>query len=640
MTLTQRVLAAALLPFLEPLLRVAVNLVNIVWLKAFLRRAGAGRVLRLAIRSVIAGKVDLTTSTLANLVALQPTSGGLRYLHGYALAHLGQYRNGARELMAAIRYGYASGDAYFYLGLCLASAGDLRGAEGAYARCVGQQPGWAQALVNLAHIKLHLGHEAEGAELLRRAIAIDPAFSMAHQNFAALYDRYNYRPQPLDLEARPDVLLYDAYNVAGERAIHVGQGVRGIELFGKALQIQRRLAQGFRLPADLARVLEDLQLIDPALPIRLLPYEWTVQIGHIAMLDTYRKIQLLGWRPQANNLVLAPPGKVSNAAYLDCWRCHFAIVKDAALVDALFPYQRFIGDTFNGFLRQDGSGVSWPDMGAKAHIEWDRHGRAPLLELDKDLAARGRDALTALGMPRGAWFATLHVREGGYHLEHQASGQRHRNASIEDYLPAIRRVVEHGGWVVRVGDRSMKPLSPMPGVIDYPHSAAKSEWMDVFLCGAARFFIGTTSGLTNAVISFGTPCVLVNCLSNFSQLWNRRVLFALKPFWSEREARYLKLGEFTVPPTRWRIFDLKSLAEAGIAPTNNDAADILGVVEEMLGMLDSGTLESGREGRGATAFRAVMGDNTMWGNAHPSSWFFERHFDRFFGNPSKSTGRN
>jgi len=69
-----------------------------------------------------------------------------------------------------------------------------------------------------------------------------------------------------------------------------------------------------------------------------------------------------------------------------------------------------------------------------------------------------------------------------------------RNANISDYTDAMRAIVARGGWCIRVGDPTMRPLDPIPGVVDYARSSSKSDWMDLFLCARCRFFLGNTSG--------------------------------------------------------------------------------------------------------------------------------------------------
>ena len=85
---------------------------------------------------------------------------------------------------------------------------------------------------------------------------------------------------------------------------------------------------------------------------------------------------------------------------------------------------------------------------------------------------------------------------------------------MEDYFSSVKAITDAGGIVIRLGDKSMKKLPKMEGVIDYAHSPHKSQSMDIFLAANCRFVIGTTSGLTTVCLGFDTPMVLVNCISN------------------------------------------------------------------------------------------------------------------------------
>ncbi|MGH6804388.1 MAG: TIGR04372 family glycosyltransferase, partial [Methyloceanibacter sp.] len=557
-----------------------------------------------------------------------PDVADFYYLRGHVAAVLNDPDPAIRDLTKAINSGYDYADAHFYLAMALSNVTRNTESIAHYEIALEKEPKWAQAMINLAHLKLWYGAEDAAVDLLRKAIQIEPAFSMPHQNLAARYERASYKPTALDLEGRRELLLYDAYNFAAERALHVGMGnYKGVRLWTRALQIQKEIARDFSLPEEIVAVLKKIPGIDWTRPFRILPYEWVTQIGHIGMLDTYYKIQALGWRPAANLLLLAPKKKVVNRAYLAEWAKYFHIISDEKLVDALFPYQRYIGDCFNAYLLEDGTGVSWPDMGARAHIAWDEQHRPPLLTLSEQHVEKGRAMLESMGMTRNAWFACLHNREGGFHRESIASIQGHRNATITDYLPAVRLIVDHGGWVVRMGDPTMTPLPLMEHVIDYAHSPTRRDWMDIFLCGAARFFIGTTSGLINAVISFRTPCVLVNCVSNFSQLWNEKVLFALKLFWSEREQRYLKLPEITNDPIRSRIFNIRTLNDLGVVPINNSPGEILSTVAELMEELEHPAEASDRRKTsvGVRAWEATMRNNSFFGGGRPSRKFMDQH---------------
>ena len=100
-----------------------------------------------------------------------------------------------------------------------------------------------------------------------------------------------------------------------------------------------------------------------------------------------------------------------------------------------------------------------------------------------------------------------------------------------------------------MGDPSMTPLPQMDNVLDYAHSQAKSDWMDVFLCGRCRFFIGLASGLSQVAARFGVPCVYVNWISNVLPAFSGRDLYIPKLFWSGPTTATCPLPKCTTRPT-------------------------------------------------------------------------------------------
>src|SRR5262249_18421853 len=155
----------------------------------------------------------------------------------------------------------------------------------------------------------------------------------------------------------------------------------------------------------------------------------------------------------------------------------------------------------------------WAHAAARSQIAWAEAKRPPIVAIDAALRKRGRALLRRAGIAAD-WFVALHIREGGYHGDGSGTTRQHRSANVSDYFDGIAQITSRGGAVVRLGDKSMTPLRDLPGVFDYAHSEIKSAEMDLFLCAEARFFFGTTSGLTSAAQALGTPMLLVNCISN------------------------------------------------------------------------------------------------------------------------------
>ena len=133
------------------------------------------------------------------------------------------------------------------------------------------------------------------------------------------------------------------------------------------------------------------------------------------------------------------------------------------------------------------------------------------LQLTSELNAKGLEEIAKLGLGPDDWFVILHVRETGYRGETISNTQESwRNADVCDYIPACLKIVEAGGVVIRMGDKSMKPLPHIPNVIDYAHSPLKTALLDVYLCAKAAFALGTASGVYAVAQFFGTPCILTN----------------------------------------------------------------------------------------------------------------------------------
>ncbi|MGZ0080397.1 TIGR04372 family glycosyltransferase [Methylomonas sp. YC3] len=484
------------------------------------------------------------------------------------------------------------------------------------------EPKNADASYNLALTNLIFGDIDVAVELIMNAIKLDVKYAMPHQNLAARYDREGWKPTALDLTGINDLHLYDACHYLGQLLVNHGNSKKGLEIFGIAMAAQDRLSKEIKLPIDLVDKLKEIQQFDPDKPIRIMPYEWVTQIGHIGMIDALLKMQRLGIRPDCNWILLAPRSKVANYDFLKCFDRYLVIIEDIDFINALFPYQRICGEQFNCYINEQGQSIDWSDAAARAFIEWDQRELGPLISADPLVVKRGRDKLHALGVPQNTWFAVLHVRSSGFYGEGFGFIQSHRNSPLNSYIPAIQRIHKEGGWVIRIGDPSMPKLESMPMTIDLAHSPYRSREFDVYLWSHARFFLGTTSGPTNAVISFNTPTLLVNCVSNYAQSWNNRVLFVLKPFWSKHEGRLLKMREAFTPEMRSKMFNIDSMNAGGFYPVSNSAEDILDATEEVLDFLNRDGLPKMRD---SDLLAGAGCEPWLWGNAHPCATYFKKN---------------
>ncbi len=431
------------------------------------------------------------------------------------------------------------------------------------------------------------GDETLAKRCFEQSVALNKSSVMAHQNYAARYHEDAYKPQEWELDKAGELLIYDTLcQHAEELAIMQGKFQEGFAVYVQWLAYQDKITKGKSLPDDLQKNLEALSpRFDPALPTYILPYEWVTQIGHFGSLDAYLKRAILGEMPRANHVLLAPKRKVCNQAALACFDDLMIVVREDKLVNQLFPYQRYFGECFRVTRGSQGP-EDWTRAAARAQIQWNREQRPTLLKINGEAQALGRGELRKLGVPDGAWYVGLHVREGGFYKESKGTTNEYRNANIEDFFAGIREITARGGYVIRLGDSSMQTLPPMERVVDYPHTSSKSEQMDIFLLATSRFIIGTTSGLTSMAQAFGTPMLLINCISSDWQFWHHETDFLLKRLWSRSQERYLSIGETFRQPLHGTLIQSHLIESQGYEPHANTPEEISAAMRYKLDMLE------------------------------------------------------
>jgi len=291
-------------------------------------------------------------------------------------------------------------------------------------------------------------------------------------------------------------------------------------------------------------------------------------------------------------LLLDSKAKINNPCYLNYWRKYITVISDPLLVKLLTPLEDSLTVLIDFSVSFYERPLTCFRAIAEVREQWINEDRPPLLILSKEDEERGWDCLGALGVPKDAWFVCLHVKETGWN-EH-GSTEDYRNADISTYSLAIKAVVDAGGWVIRMGDPSMTPLPEMPHVIDYAHSDAKSDWMDIFLSAKCRFSIGTSSGFFNVGQAFGVPAVLTNFLPTHAIYYlSRRNIFLPRLCWSKNENHTLSFSELFSPPFSMSLTQ-RNYDRKGLTVIENTPEEIRGAVEEMLERFN-GTLQYNEE---------------------------------------------
>jgi len=320
---------------------------------------------------------------------------------------------------------------------------------------------------------------------------------------------------------------------------------------------------------------------------RFLDQFWAGGFGHLAQMDYFVKHQILEGSTLADSVLYVPRGfPIPNKFLLDLWRPFLHVVEDEADLPMPLGALNALSFYFLAPRLFDGTTVHLWEIGAKTYRRWEDEKRGPLLKLDSETESRGWQILEKNGIPRDAWFVALHVREARSKKFH-ADLHNVLNANITDYLPAIEEITRRGGWVIRMGDPSMTALPAGLNVFDYCKSDHRSDWMDIFLCASASFFMGTSSGPAYVPTDFGVPCVHTNWWPPAQRPWHSNDIFIPKLYRKIADGRVLSLSQSLREPFGYcnSISYLKKTQDVEVL--DNSADDIRDAVIEMLERMEN-----------------------------------------------------
>jgi putative glycosyltransferase (TIGR04372 family) len=484
-------------------------------------------------------------------------------------------------------------------------------ASDGYRLAVAVKPNSAGAYYRLGKALSQLNRLDEAISSLRKAVSLRSDFAEAHAQMAKTLIKLGRFDEAFAaweqvFQLKPD--WPEVYDRIQNAFYFCGQTWAARSIMQRVLDARNDFARKSQLDKLGIRFLRD----------------FPTAIGHIALLDSYVKMGILGQRSPARPILLVHP-RLANPCYLDYWRRYLPdMVTDPAAVELLSPFAKYLEDHI--FVVKDSSGnqrMGGKDYGGvglqmSIQAQWEAEGRGPLLTLTDSDNDRGWQCLQTLGVPPDAWFVGLHVREG------RTTQRGARDADIRTYRMAIESIVARGGWVIRMGDPSMTPMLPIPHAIDYVHSAVYSDWMDVFLWAKCRFFIATTSGPAFVPPTFGVPCVATNWFPLLFRRWFGQDIYIPKLLWSESEERFLTFAE-ALSSGVGNAESLDFLSSVGIRVIDNTPEEIDEAVVEILERLD-GTLRYSDEDEQLQArFNTMWASNAFLANGRIGRAFLRKY---------------
>jgi len=363
------------------------------------------------------------------------------------------------------------------------------------------------------------------------------------------------------------------------------------------------------------------------LPYRVLDETWVRHIGDAATLDYVIKRDVLEGRPAQDIILYAPSeGRIGNRFLVQQLTQRLRLVERADELPFAAPALGALHYHYQFPRQADGSTAFFWDVAAGAQRRWQKEGRRPLLEFPPEVATRGLALLEKAGVPRGAWFVALHVRDIVW--RGATSGlQAIRNADTASYLPAIDEITRRGGFVVRMGDADAPRLPPHAPVIDYCRSDMRSDWMDIFLLARSRFVLGSASGPVFVPPLYGVPSVLTNWWPPGMRPWHASDIYIPKLAKRVADGTYLTLSEMLREPVSY-CHSPRYLGERHGLGVEDNAADIIhdAVVEMFTRFEDGASSDAELEDLRTRADRIYQSHGHI-GMAQPSRCFLRRYRD-------------
>lgn len=215
---------------------------------------------------------------------------------------------------------------------------------------------------------------------------------------------------------------------------------------------------------------------------------------------------------------------------------------------------------------------------------------SPHLKFTAEEEIRGKRGMYAMGIPVGAPFVCLIVRDSAYLDSHQAkdwSYHNYRDSNIQNYVLAAEELADRGYFVLRMGAKVLEPInSRHPRVIDYAANGMRDDFMDIYLGANCKFCISVGTGFDAVPLIFRRPIVHANLVPlGYLATFRERSLSITKRHILIRENRELTLSEIFsrgvgfVPRT-------SNYESNGVQLVENTPEEIRDVVVEMLERLD------------------------------------------------------
>ena len=210
-------------------------------------------------------------------------------------------------------------------------------------------------------------------------------------------------------------------------------------------------------------------------------------------------------------------------------------------------------------------------------VDLGMHERFDFFTLDEQEKEVGLQLKKKLQIDEDAPVVTLHVREShapelNYHF--------FRNATIEPYYPLIEQLLSEGYVVVRVGDKSMKPIAMThKNLIDAPFHQHYTTLIEPYFIAISQIFVCTASGPASIAHAYKTPSLYVNCAVSAQTFTHEHDLYVYKKYYSQQtgaELSYEQIALSSLP----QYAKCQQYADSGIRLIENTSEEIVAAFQE------------------------------------------------------------
>ena len=248
-------------------------------------------------------------------------------------------------------------------------------------------------------------------------------------------------------------------------------------------------------------------------------------------------------------------------------------------------------------LKFPGGSIIDLDSGTDRDINNLLDSTVPSLRFSDREIRRGLRFLSNIGLPEGAPFVCLNVRDSSYLSKTYPQGEwsyhDYRDSSIENYLLAANALTERGYYVFRMGAIVESPMpTSNPMIIDYASNGMRSEFLDIFLGAHCAFCISSGTGFDAIPYIFRRPIAYVNIVPvGICMTFSNRFTLLFKDHYDISTGLRMSLRSIFSADVAFSM-NTRDFRQKNIELRQNSSSQIQDAVVEMMDLLEGNLVDT------------------------------------------------